>query len=372
MSILKDMKKVITAIVALVIVALAAFGYMSAAQHSNHAGNNENKEIDPKEIIFEHLGDAYSWEIPFSHTTKIPLPIIVRDNAGAWHCFMSSALADGQSCGDFRIAQQGDNKGKVVGVDKQQGTEYRPLDFSITKNVAAIIISALFVILMVFSIRNWYKKHGMKAPCKATALLEVIVDFVYTDTIRPIMGKEAPKYAPYLLTVFFFILTMNLLGLIVIFPGGANLTGNLAVTMVLAVLTFLVTNLTGTKEYWKELFWPDVPFALKCPVPLMPIIEIFGVFTKPMSLMIRLFANMMGGHMVVIVFTLLIFIFGAYGIAVGTVVSVFSLAFSLFMLLLDTLVSFIQAYVFTILSTMFIFMAHPQHGHGAEHAITNE
>ena len=191
-----------------------------------------------------------------------------------------------------------------------------------------------------------------------------MVDFVYTDTIRPIMGKEAPKYAPYLLTAFFFILTMNLLGLIVIFPGGANLTGNLAVTAVLALLTFLVTNLTGTKHYWKEIFWPEVPTALKLPVPLMQIIELFGIFTKPIALMIRLFANMMGGHMVVIVFMLLIFIFGSmFGTLVGGVMTPLSVALSLFMLLLDVLVSFIQAYVFTILSTMFISMAHV-HAHG--------
>ena len=215
------------------------------------------------------------------------------------------------------------------------------------------------MIAIVFKVRNWYKRNGMKAPRRFTAALELVVDFVYTDTIRPIMGKEAPKYGPYLLTVFFFILTMNLLGLIVIFPGGANLTGNLAVTAVLAVITFLVTNLTGTKHYWKEMFWPEVPTALKCPVPLMQIIELFGIFTKPIALMIRLFANMMGGHMVVIVFMLLIFIFGSmFGTAVGGAMTPLSVALSLFMLLLDVLVSFIQAYVFTILSTMFISMAH--------------
>ena len=140
--------------------------------------------------------------------------------------------------------------------------------------------------------------------------------------------------------------TWNLLGLIVIFPGGANLTGNLAVTAVLALLTFLVTNLTGTKHYWKEIFWPEVPTALKLPVPLMQIIELFGIFTKPIALMIRLFANMMGGHMVM------------FGTAIGGVMTPLSVALSLFMLLLDVLVSFIQAYVFTILSTMFISMAH--------------
>ena len=198
----------------------------------------------------------------------------------------------------------------------------------------------------------------MKAPRGFKGALELVVDFVYGDTIRPILGKNAPKYAPYLLTAFFFILTMNLLGLIVIFPGGANLTGNIAVTLVLAVLTFLITTFSGTREYWKEIFWPDVPMALKCPVPMMPMIEVLGIFTKPMALMIRLFANMMSGHMVVLVLVLLIFIFtNLFGVGVGVGTSIFSVAFTLFMLLLDVLVSFIQAYVFTILSTIFISMA---------------
>ena len=350
------MKKAITAIIAVVIIVLMAMGYADAATHRSHAGN-ESTEVNPQEIIFEHLGDAYGWEVPFNHSKRIPLPIIVRGQDG-WHVFMSSRLEHGAQYDGFQIAHGGDYNNKVVQV-LPDGSQYRPLDLSITKNVAGIIIAALLVLLMVFKVRNWYKKNGMKAPRGFAAALEVVVDFVYTDTIRPIMGKEAPKYAPYLLTVFFFILTMNLLGLIVIFPGGANLTGNLAVTAVLAIITFLVTNLTGTKHYWKEIFWPEVPTALKCPVPLMQIIEMFGIFTKPIALMIRLFANMMGGHMVVIVFMLLIFIFGSmFGTAVGGGMTVLSVALSLFMLILDTLVSFIQAYVFTILSTMFISMAH--------------
>lgn len=355
------MKKVLTAVVAFVIVALMSFGYMQASHHQSESNGGS---LNPKEIIFEHLGDAYGWEVPFCHEYRIPLPIIVRDNEGAFHCFLSSRVQNGEEYEGFKIAEGGDYNGKIVGKDAQ-GNEYRPLDLSVTKNAAGIFIAALVVIAMVMKVRNWYKKNGMKAPRKWTAALEVCVDFVYTDTIKPIMGKEAPKYGPYLLTVFFFILTMNLLGLMVIFPGGANLTGNLAVTLTLACATFLVTNLTGTREYWKEIFWPDVPMALKA-IPLMPVIEIFGIFTKPVALMIRLFANMMGGHMVVIVFTLLIFIFGAYGIVVGSLTAVVSMAFSLFMLVLDTLVSFIQAYVFTILSTMFISMAHV-HPHGAEH-----
>ncbi len=151
---------------------------------------------------------------------------------------------------------------------------------------------------------------------------------------------------------------MNLLGLIVIFPGGANLTGNIAVTLVLALLTFLITTFSGTREYWKEILWPEVPMALKCPVPMMQLIEVLGMFTKPLALMVRLFANMMSGHMVVLVLVLLIFIFtNLFGVGVGIGTSIFSVAFTLFMLLLDVLVSFIQAYVFTILSTIFISMA---------------
>ena len=148
--------------------------------------------------------------------------------------------------------------------------------------------------------------------------------------------------------------TANLLGLMVIFPGGANLTGNIAVTMVLAIFTFLATNIFGTKHYWKEIFWPDVPLWLKFPLPIMPIIELFGVFTKPAALTVRLFANMMGGHMIVIVLTLLIFIFAALGPVVTGATAFVSVLFSLFMLVIDVLVSFIQAFVFTMLSTLFI------------------
>jgi F-type H+-transporting ATPase subunit a len=150
---------------------------------------------------------------------------------------------------------------------------------------------------------------------------------------------------------------MNLLGLMVIFPGGANLTGNIAVTLVLAVMTFLVTNFSGNRHYWKDIFWPEVPLWLKFPLPIMPAIEIFGMFTKPAALTVRLFANMMGGHMIILVLTLLIFIFSAVNPIAGGATTIVSVGFSIFMLLIDCLVSFIQAYVFTMLSTIFISLA---------------
>ena len=348
------MKKILTILLAVVLSAVT----INASATDN---GGEQGKIDTKAIIFEHLGDRYGWEVPFCHSLSIPLPIIVRDYEGGWHIFSSSRLAHEAEYDGFRIAAEGVNHGKVVGMRPDVSgamVEYRPFDISITKNVAALIICAIVVMLCVFSVKRWYTNHGMKAPRKWTAAIELVVEFVYMGVIRPTLGAKAPKFAPYLLTVCFFILTRNLLGLVVIFPGGANLTGNIAVTMVLAIFTFLITNLFGSKHYWKDIFWPEVPIWLKFPIPIMPMIEVFGIFTKPAALMVRLFANMMGGHMIVIVLTLLIFIFAALGgIAVGAGTTVVSVAFSLFMLLLDTLVSFIQAFVFTMLSTLFISLA---------------
>ena len=355
--------KIITAVVALVIVVLMGLGYQSAAHHRGHEPAGE---VNVKDLIFDHLGDAYGWEVPFNHSVRIPLPIIVWGQDGL-HCFMSSRITGGETYEGFKISTSEEHHGKLVQV-LDDGSEYRPWDFSITKNVAGLFISAAIVVLMMMSLKRWYARNGMKAPRGFKGALELVFDFVYTDTIRPIMGKHAPKFAPYLLTAFFFILTMNLLGLIVIFPGGANLTGNIAVTFVLALLTFIITNLSGTREYWKEIFWPDVPLMLKCPAPIMPLVEALGLFTKPMALMIRLFANMMSGHMVVIVLVSLIFIFSTqFSVGVGAFTTVFSIAFSLFMLLLDILISFIQAYVFTLLSTIFISMAIVEpHAHEAK------
>ena len=390
------------------------------------ASEGEKGKVDVKENIFHHLGDGYGWEVPFSHTYRIPLPVIVRAEDGSWHCFSSGRLAkyeeetdpetgkthtvavpqivDIESNGNptayqFVLAHASKHKNKVVQLlpttpaeeaeaektaasqndeivdgfvefDGKYYKEYRPFDISITKNVLALFIAAAFVTWMVMALVRFYARKGFQAPRKGMGFLELCVDFIYTGVIKSTLGDKAPKFAPYLLTAFFFILVMNLLGLIVIFPGGANLTGNIAITLVLAVMTFVITNINGNKHYWKEIFWPDVPLFLKFPLPIMQVIEIFGLFTKPAALCVRLFANMMGGHMIVITLTLLIFIFAAYGAAVAGVSTVVSLLFSIFMLLLDTLVSFIQAYVFTLLSTIFISMAvHEPHDEHAKHAV---
>ncbi len=314
----------------------------------------EAKAFNPKETIFEHLGDEYGWNIVGRVT--LPLPVIVRGIDGSWHVFSSTRLEDGKEYEGFYIAREGTHEGKIVATDAT-GNVYRPYDFSITKNAFSIMISALITMLIAFSLVRYYRKNKYKAPRKGVGSIEMVVEMLYKEVIVSVLGKEARKYAPYLLTLFFFIFISNLMGLVAFFPGGANVMGNMSITLVLAVCTFVVVNVSGTKEYWKEIFWPDVPFALKCPVPLLPIIEIFGVFTKPIALMIRLFANMLGGHLIVLVLISLIFMFGVMGQVVVGVTTIFSVLFAVFMNLIHVLIGFIQAYVFMLLSTIFIGLA---------------
>ena len=289
-------------------------------------------------------------------TLSIPLPVIVHSSTG-WHVFSSSRLEEGEYEGLY-IARGGAYDGKIV-ERNAAGEEVRPLDISITKNVLGLFINSAVLLIILMSCVRWYKKHPVEqgAPKGGVGMIEALVLMIYDDVIKGCIGEDYKRYAPYLLTAFFFVLVNNLMGLIPIFPGGANVTGNIAITLVLAVITFLFTNIFGTKEYWKEIFWPDVPLWLKFPLPIMPLIEVFGIFTKPAALMVRLFANMMGGHMIILSLISLIFIFGAFGAVVIGATTVVSVLFSLFMLLIDTLVSFIQAYVFTMLSTLFIALA---------------
>lgn len=361
------MKKLLLILILLVGCATMASADNAAAQSTageNTAVETDGKSLDfdIKETIFDHLGDGYGWEVPFNHHKRIPLPVIVFGESGL-HVFSSSRVAHGQVYTDgdvsFKIATEGDFKGKVVEIIN--GQEYKPWDISITKNVCAIFITCIIVLILVFKLANWHKKNPFKAPRKMTGAIEALTEFIYNGVVKPTLKNKAPKFAPYLLTVFYFIFFMNLMGLIVVFPGGANVTGNIAVTLVLALMTFVLTNFFGTKVYWKEIFWPDVPIWLKCPLPIMQVIEVFGIFTKPAALTVRLFANMMGGHMIVLILTLLIFIFAGMGMAVASGTAVISVAFSVFMLLIDVLVSFIQAYVFTMLSTIFISLAQAEH-----------
>lgn len=327
--------------------------------------HHKKEGVNLKEMIFGHTGDAYDWHITTIGETHVSIPLLcIVYGQNGLDLFCSSKLGHEGHYKEYKgymIAEEGEHAGKIVEV----ATENRPLDFSITKNVASLFISCALLLWIFLSIAKRYKENPMSRPVGKQALLEPLIVSLVDDIIKPSIGKNYKRYTAYLLTAFFFIFINNILGIIPIFPGGANLTGNIAITLVLATITFLLTNLTATKEYYKEIFWPEVPLFLKLPIPLMQFIEIMGVFIKPVALCVRLFANMFAGHTMVLILIGLIFIFGQMAPAAGAGISVLSVLLIVFMSLLECLVCFIQAYVFTMLSAIFIGMGQVE-GHSHE------
>ena len=325
--------------------------------------HEQSSEIDVGEILFGHIGDSYGWHITDwkgKHVT-IPLPCIVHSSTG-WHFFMSSKIEHGHEHEGLFIAGEGRYEDKIVerGAD---GELVRPFDISVTKNVASLMIAAVLLISLVLATTRWYRRHDAseEAPQGFAGLMEMMIMMVNDDIIRPSVGeKHYRKYSPYLLTAFFFIFVCNLMGLIPFFPGGANVTGNIAVTMMMALFTFIAINVFADKHYWKEILWPDVPMFLKFPIPIMQTIELFGVISKPFSLMVRLFANIMAGHMMVLGLVSVIFVTVKLGPVINGSMTVIAMLFGLVINCLELLVAFIQAYVFTMLSAVFIGMAHQE------------
>lgn len=350
---------------------LTVMGFQPLAAENAHEAQPE-KELNVKELILDHLADAYEWHLTSFGDThiSIPLPIIVKGETSGWHVFMSSEFHHGHEAYEgFYIAQEGKYRGKIV-EKNASGEEVRPWDISLTKNATSLIISSTLLIIIVLSVSKWYRRQAKtgekKAPKGFVGFMEMFIMSVQDDIIKPCVGKNYRKFSPYLLTVFFFILFNNLLGLIPLFPGGANVTGNIAVTLVLAVFTFFTVNFFGSKEYWKEVFWPDVPTWLKVPIPIMPAIELVGVFTKPFALMIRLFANILAGHSIVLGLTCLIFVTANLGAVINSSMTVVSVLLTIFISLVEILVAYIQAYVFTMLSAVFIGLAQIEPHHHAE------
>jgi F-type H+-transporting ATPase subunit a len=342
------------------------FVSLPARAVSAHEGEEENKPVDVGSIVFGHLGDAYEWHITtwgHIHVT-IPLPIILYSSNNGWHTFLSSALEEhGGAYKGFYIAPKGNRyEGKIV-ERNASGEEVRPFDISITKITLALLINSALLVAIVLGVARWHRKKQQNtvAPGGFVGFMEMFIMMVNDDIIKSCVGRNYRKFAPYLLTAFFFIFINNVMGLIPIFPGGVNITGNIAITMVLAVCTFLAVNIFGTRTYWKEVFWPDVPWWLKVPIPMMPFIELLSVLTKPFALMIRLFANMLAGHMAILVLTCLIFISANMGLVLNGTLTVASVLFNIFMNTLEILVAFIQAYVFTLLSALFIGLAQEEH-----------
>ena len=337
------------------------------------AAEKEEEGVDMMEILFSHLQDAYDWHIMTvnGHHVTLPLPIIVHSSTG-WHLFLSNAFAeekdaDGNRPGPYGLYISGSEANENKICESVDGVEVRPFVISMTKTVVVLFIDSILLILCILIPARWCKRHRPEdpAPKGFTGLMHMFVMYIYDDVVKASLGKEADKYAPYLLTCFFFIFIANIMGIVPFPPGGGNLTGNITITLFLALCTFVVTNVTGTKAYWKDIFWPDVPMWLKVPVPLMPFIEFFSIFTKPLALMIRLFANMMAGHSIALSLTCIIFIMFGLNAFAGTSMTVVSVLMSAFMMLLEVLVCFIQALVFTMLSAVFISLSRV-HGHAKE------
>ena len=309
----------------------------------------EEENLDMQEFIFRHIADSHEWHITAINGKEIsiPLPCIVFDNGV--HFFMSDKMEEN----GYTLNENG----KMVNAS----TGKRPFDMSITKNVLGLMIDSLILVVLILLCARWYKRHDIlkETPTGIAALLEPVIMMINDDVIKDAVGPKHEKFAPYLLTVFFFILINNLMGIFPFFPGGANITGNIAVTMVLALFTFLMVNLLGNKHYYKDIFWPDVPIFLKA-IPIMPAIEVVGTLTKPLSLMIRLFANMLAGHIMILCAVGVIFLTAKMGPVINGSLSVVAVLFGVFLNCLEILVSFIQAYVFTMLSALFIGMAHTE------------
>lgn len=320
-----------------------------------HSDPAHPEKFDAGKMIIDHVSNAHGWHL--WGTTELALPVIIYNKTkGKWDIFGSDKFEHGHA------TYLGYSLHGGIITDANQDKIY---DFSLTKNGAAAIFGAIvLIIIMLLTARN-YKKRGTASPKGIASFVEPMIIFLRDDVIKPSIGKGFGKFVPYLLTLFFFIFINNLFGLIPIFPGGANVMGSLAVTAVLAIITFIITTVNGSKDYWMHILWPPgVPVALK---PLIIVIEIVGIFTKPIVLMIRLFANITAGHIIILGFFSLIFIFAEMNSGVGIGVSIFSVVFTTFMSMLELLVAFLQAYVFTLLTALYIGAARETHSHEEAH-----
>lgn len=323
-----------------------------AHHEEDHADAN-----DPIAAIMHHISDANEFHI--WGDIYLPLPVIIRKADGSWSTGMSS---------EYHVEKDGLilSHGRIVDASSHSADSI--LDLSITKNVFMMILSIIILTLVFFSVKAAYTKRGINsAPKGLQSFIEPIITFIIDDVAKPNLGKHYEKFIPYLLCAFFFILINNLLGLVPFFPGSANLTGNIAVTLTMAVLTFLVTNFSGNKNYWTHVFaMPGVPKPL---LLLLTPLELIGLLTKPFALMMRLFANITAGHIIILSLVSLIFILGENGKAVGGAIGGAAVAvpFVLFMNALELLVAFLQAYIFTLLSAIFIGMAIEEHHHEEAH-----
>lgn len=318
--------------------------HISSQPHSN---SSEEEKVDISKVAFEHILDSHYWHFwgEGHDAFSLPLPCIVYSNKRGWMFFSSSVFEHGhQSFNGLKLEED-----IIVSEDNNE----KIYDFSITKNVLQLILSAVLLILIFTSVAKSYRTFGVNtAPRGLQSFLEPLIIFIRDEVAREnIPLSKADRYVPFLLTIFFLILINNLLGLI---PISANVTGNIAFTFTLAFIVLLVVNLNANKYYWKHILMPPAPVALW---PILIPIEIIGIFTKPFALMVRLFANITAGHIIIISLIGLIFIFQSL------LVSPISVAFGLFIDVLELFVAFLQAYIFTLLTSLYIGGAIEEHHH---------
>lgn len=317
----------------------------SAEVTASEKADGEPEKFKASEVILHHVMDDHVWHLWDGHYGTIYLPVIVYSSEKGLDVFSSHHFYDeNHKAVDYNGYRLDHNKIYLA------GTEKKVFDFSITKNVAMLFINAALCLLIFTAVAKSYKKNSGKAPSGIQSFFEPIILFVRDEVVKPNIGHRYEAFLPYMLTLFFFILFGNLLGLL---PGAGNLTGNIAVTLVLAVLTFLITNFSAKKGYWTHIFWtPGVPLPLR--IIILPV-EIVGIFTKPISLMVRLFVAITAGHIVLLSLICLAFIFHSYWVGAGSTIMI------LFISLIELLVAGIQAYVFTLFSSLYIGMAIADH-----------
>jgi F-type H+-transporting ATPase subunit a len=323
-------------------VSLSVFANEPAKEASNEEGFN------PGEMILHHIGDSHEWHWLATDNGNLTtyLPIIAYRPGKGLSVFSSRHISNGEAEGNAK-----EYDGLKLEHEKLVTTDgSKVYDFSITKNIAALFGSAILMLVVFTAVARGYKKNHGRAPSGIQSFFEPIIVFIRDEVAKKNIGPKYERYMPYLLTAFFFIWFNNLLGLT---PGAANLTGNIAVTMVLAVMTLVITLASSNKYYWSHIFaTPGVPKPL---LPIMIVVEVIGIFTKPFSLMIRLFANITAGHIVVLSFISLVFIFKSLAVAPVTI------AFGLFINVLELLVAVLQAFIFTLLTAMYIGGAVEEH-----------
>lgn len=347
----KSIKSLLVAVFSMfaLLFSTAVFANETPQHEGEAAGDHKEAAFDPAKLIMEHIMDAHEFHFVTlgEKHISIPLPVILYSPQRGLSVFSYGKFHHGHEVYNGYKSEEG----KIVAVNEAGVTDetVQVYDFSLTRNVVQMFLALILLVWLMVGVANKYKKNGAKvAPSGFQNAIEPVITFVRDEVGKPNLGHAYEKFMPYLLTIFFFILINNLIGLI---PGSANVTGNISFTLVLGVISFFVILFSTNRHFWAHIFNPPVPGFVK---PILVPVEFLGIFTKPFALIVRLFANMVAGHIIITCFIMLIFIFGAMSKVAGIGFTPVSLAFTIFIYFIEILVAFIQAFIFTNLTAVFI------------------